>query len=101
MPLAAQESFLACYDCQVLGRVVEANDATPDDDEEYLEFAACHASHRIGRVYRRGSEAWSDRPLWDPLATLCFEVTDSREIYLAQATRPSIDEPRVYRFARG
>ena len=101
MPLVAQESYLACHDCQVLGRVVAPNDAAPDDDEEYREFVARHAAHRTDRMRRQSSEGWSDRPLWDPMATLSFEVSDGRQTYLVQASRPSIDEPRVYRFTPG
>jgi hypothetical protein len=105
MPIE-QEHFLACRDCQVLQPIAVAGEARSDEataaaGEAYDEFINDHIFHRITRFRRHGPEMQCNRPVWDPMAAITFEVTDGRATYVVNAGRRSIDEPRVYRFAPG
>ncbi len=107
MGLDTTVHFTACRDCGELHPLVDTG-AIPDDDangidnvDTYKEFLARHRTHDIARVSRSGSECRADRPLWDPMATLKFEVTDGDLSYVVSATRRSIEDERVYRFALG
>jgi hypothetical protein len=99
-------TLLACLDCGVLrpatrddGRRSDA--ATAEADSAYDEFVAAHGDHQTARLRRHDSECRSDRPLWDPLATLTFEVTDGQQAYIVTAGRVAVDEPRQYQFTPG
>jgi hypothetical protein len=97
-------SFFACCDCGILHPVVEcAAYAAAEDDatQELSNFIAQHGAHRITHVERQDAEAVSDRPLWDPMATVIFPVTDGTQVYIVRGGRRSIDEPREYRFSVG
>jgi len=98
--------FLACHDCGILQPVVHVtslrfDDVADDALADYKAFVANHAAHRTDRLRRTGFESRADRPLWDPMATLTFAVTDGQHDYVVTAARTSIEEPRDYRFARG
>jgi len=98
--------FLACHDCGVLhpvaGRPVQlADDLDAETMDEYDTFVTAHAGHHTTRLRRHGFESRSDRPFWDPLATVMFEATDGQRTYVVSASRLSIDEPRLYRFMPG
>ena len=97
--------FLACHDCGVL-HPVDATaptrfDEAPTASEDYASFAARHATHHTARLIRQAGETASDRPLWDPMATLTFQATDGEQHYIVTAHRESIEDPRAYRFAPG
>ena len=97
-------NFTACRDCGELHPVLDADVALFDDADGvdlYKEFLARHRTHDIASFRRSGTECRTNRPLWDPLATLTFEVTDGNRSYVVSATRRSIDDERVYRFAVG
>ncbi len=101
-----REDLLACRDCQLLQPAVDdspthRDELTQDAVDAQNEFIARHAAHHLARFRRHGSESHADRPLWDPMATITFEVTDGDRIYVATCARQSIDAPRVYRFAPG
>jgi hypothetical protein len=100
------DALLACRDCQVLYPVVgtaaaDGNAASGEDFDGQQQFTESHVAHRLARFYRHGADSRADRPLWDPMATITFEVTDGHERYVATSTRRSVDAPREYRFARG
>jgi hypothetical protein len=106
MSIYTKHDFLGCHDCALLQVVVyesgmHFDEAVEEAVQAYREFMASHASHRTAEFHRSNLETHSDRPLWDPMATITFEVTDGHDQYLVHATRASIDEPRVYRFTRG
>jgi hypothetical protein len=93
--------FLACLDCGAVSLVVRSAGLDAEAADEYDAFTADHAAHRTRFLYRQGTEACADRPLWDPMATITFEATDGEVAYVVTATRQSIDDPRAYAFARG
>ena len=96
--------FNACHDCGELHPLVDTGAAFLDDADTvdpYKEFLVRHQTHHIVSFQRRGSECRADRPLWDPMATLTFEVTDGDRAYVVSATRRSIEDERVYRFVLG
>jgi glycosyltransferase involved in cell wall biosynthesis len=104
MSLESTLDFTACHDCGVLHPLVDTGASHLDDAEgvdPYREFLARHRTHDIARLSRSGSACRADRPLWDPMATLTFEVTDGDRLYVVSATRRSIEDERVYRFALG
>ncbi len=98
--------FIACRDCGEL-QPVHANALTRSDAageaalNAYNDFLARHRAHRLACFHRYGSESVSDRPFWDPMATITFEVTDGERAYVVQAGRQSIDDERRYRFFPG
>lgn len=95
-------AFFACCDCGILHPVADCSDFSEDDTvQELSDFIAQHGSHRITQVERQGIDAVSDRPVWDPMATVTFAVSDGRQVYVVNGGRHSIDEPRVYRFSAG
>ena len=98
--------FVACHDCAELHPVASPSGALLDDTntdgtDAYAEFLATHRTHRVACLWRGGSEVRADRPLWDPLATLMFEVSDGERAYVVSAGRQSIEDERVYRFTAG
>ncbi len=102
----ATASLLGCRDCHVLHRVVSDlppawDEGTDEAVEAQRHFVASHAAHRLARFRPCGSESHSDRPLWDPMATISFEITDGERTYVATASRRSIEDPREYRFFAG
>ena len=99
--MRSHHGFLGCHDCQLLSPVVASDGATQDDQEAYREFAAAHGTHHTALLSWPTSETWSDRPLWDPLATISFEVSDGARTCVVHASRQCIDEPRIYRFQPG
>jgi len=97
-------SFTACRDCGELHPVPDTGATFLDDVEgvdPYKEFLARHGTHHLAAFRRSGSECRTDRPFWDPLATLTFEVTDGEQSYVVSGTRRTIEDARVYRFAAG
>jgi len=97
-------SFFACRDCGILHPVVDCSSystAEAEATQELSNFIAQHGAHRITHVERQGSDAVSDRPIWDPMATVTFAVTDGKHVYVVSGGRRSIEEPRVYRFSAG
>ena len=97
-------NFSACRDCGELHPVPDAPVTFLDDAggvDPYKEFLARHRTHHIAGFRRSGAECRTDRPLWDPMARLTFEVTDGDRSYVVSATRRSIEDERVYRFAPG
>jgi len=100
------EYFLGCHDCGELLPILPrgalgCEDLAENDLTRCNEFLTKHQLHRTACFCRSHSELLADRPLWDPMATLVFEVTDGGERYAVTATRPSIEEARSYRFAPG
>jgi hypothetical protein len=106
MALHETQHFAACRDCGELHPMLDSSVAFLDDAgiegaDAYTEFLTRHRAHHIASLWRSGWEVRADRPLWDPLATLTFEVTDGDQSYVVNATRRSIEDERVYRFAPG
>ena len=106
MTTFASAPLLGCRDCHVLHRVVTDlppawDEAAQEVLEEQNDFVASHSAHRLARFRPCSSERLSDRPLWDPMATISFEITDGERMYVATGSRRSVDDPRVYRFAPG
>jgi hypothetical protein len=98
--------FVGCTECCVLHPVVHestslSGDARQAAAEGFNEFVAAHMSHGMTTLERQGNATRSDGPLWDPLASLTFHVTDGSQTFVVSATRGSIDEPRQYRFTPG
>lgn len=98
--------FVACRDCGELYPLVNLADALfadtdADGDDAYQQFLARHHEHHIACLWRSGSELRASRPIWDPMATLTFEVSDGDQTYVVNASRTSIEDERTYRFAPG
>jgi hypothetical protein len=106
MELSHNIWLIACRGCSVLQPVACVRSTGPDDAveasrEAYRQFFAEHHAHDLMWFARHGNELASDRALWDPMATVTFEVTDGQRTYVATGSRSSLEEPRVYRFAPG
>jgi hypothetical protein len=106
MALHDTQHFAACRDCGELHPMLDSSVAFLDDAglegaDAYTEFLARHRAHHIASLWRSGWEVRADRPLWDPLVTLTFEVTDGDQSYVVNATRRSIEDERMYRFVPG
>jgi hypothetical protein len=95
--------FFACRDCSVLqpifseSRTWDAN-ALQEALDAFNAFVMTHSPHRTAWLSRSNNGCHSDRPLWDPLAVLVFEVSDGQQPYVVTAARDAIDQPRTYRF---
>lgn len=106
MSASSATTFLACCKCGVAQPLV-LNVSLPSDAmaEDAIsscnDFLADHLSHEMVRCTRRSADSIADRPLWDPLAAITFEVTDGQQTYVVTSARQSIDEPRLYRLAHG
>jgi hypothetical protein len=106
MELSDHRSLVACRDCSLLQPLVYIRPTQADDSADawrqaYRDFLAEHSGHDIACFARHGDALASDHALWDPMATIRFEVTDGERIYVATGSRPSLEEPRVYRFGPG
>jgi hypothetical protein len=106
MGLHTSPLFIACRDCRELLPVDSPHTLALEEDhltdaDAYAAFFISHAAHRIACFWRSGSKLHASHPLWDPMATLTFEVTDGTDTYLVYATRTSVEEARVYRFEHG
>ena len=106
MHLFDRQRFVGCHTCGELlplahrdtdGSVIAREEAAAAHDE----FRSRHAAHDPTEFVRHGSAMLADRPLWDPLVRVTFEITDGVHVYLATAERADIDEPRTYRFIEG
>jgi hypothetical protein len=98
--------FVACRECHELHPVLNAGAVIFEDPDAlradaYSAFLSKHHTHHVACLWRNGSELRADRPLWDPMATLTFEVTDGDRSYVVSATRGSIEDERMYRFFPG
>ncbi len=106
MNVSATTQLIACRDCGLL-QPVETSTTIPGDAaieaalEAYGQFLADHHQHELTWLARTACETSSDRPLWDPMATITFAATDGEHCYVVSGTRTSIEEPRVYHFAPG
>jgi hypothetical protein len=67
----------------------------------YHEFVSGHRAHGLIGLQRCTSDVRADRGLWDPMATVRFEVTDGRDTFVVTGLRPSVEKPRQYRFTSG
>ena len=83
------ETFLACRTCQSLQRI---RPELPPDEEE-PPFDVRHAGHRLEPLRRIGDAFLSDKPVWDPMATTDFEVTNGSEVLIVRSGRRSVEEP--------
>jgi hypothetical protein len=96
--------FLACRDCGELCPLLDLGGAllgNAEGDNMYDQFLAKHHTHHVACLWRSGSQLRASRPVWDPMATLTFEVSDGDRSYIVSASRASIEDERVYRFAPG
>jgi hypothetical protein len=106
MELSHNIWLIACRDCGVLQlvpcvRSTGTDDAAEASLEAYRQFFTQHHAHDLTWFARHEDQLASDRPLWDPMATVTFEVTDGQRTYVATGSRTALDEPRVYGFAPG
>ena len=106
MTLSNSPRLIACRDCGLLQPVVSTSAALVDDavaalQDAYHDFLDEHDGHELTWLARVGCELSSDRPLWDPMGTVTFAVTDGERTYLATGARTALEEPRLYRFAPG
>jgi len=98
--------FIGCQECQVLHPILHDSGRLSGDAQEaaadaFDEFLTAHTAHALIELQRQGSATTSSGPVWDPLARLCFEVSDGQQNLLVTAQRTAIDEPREYRFVSG
>jgi hypothetical protein len=106
MQLFDRDRFVGCRRCgELLPFPHRDSGGSPVAHEEaaaaHDEFRSRHTAHDPTEFVRHGSALLADRPLWDPLARVTFEITDGVHLYLATAERLCIDEPRTYRFTAG
>jgi hypothetical protein len=98
--------FLACRDCGELYPLLGPSTASLDEadaasEDPFRTFLARHRHHQIACLWRDHATVQADRPFWDPMATLTFEVTDGDRSYVVRAARQSIEDERVYQFLPG
>ncbi len=101
-----KDVFLGCHECGVLHPIdtspgVGDDEASLDQYDAQRAFLAAHWTHAIACLFRGAGDSIADRPLWDPMATVRFPITDGLHDYIACGTRSTIDEPRVYTFTPG
>jgi hypothetical protein len=95
-------SFLACSDCGTLVPMVSESRSIADDSCELAaaadEFASEHSAHDLVRLHRTDTEPLSEGAPWDPMVRVHLELTDGERLYVATASRRSVDDERVYTF---
>ncbi len=106
MEPSGRDRFLACDECGVLQPLVDRRDPRTDEAiksaiDDVIQFLDDHRTHQLTECCRSSPDLAGDGPLWDPMTTLNFEVTDGHTTYVVTASRPSIDEPRTYVFVPG
>jgi hypothetical protein len=95
------ERFLACCDCGTLVPTAPGSQSRAGEVESgttFDEFAIEHRSHDLIELQRTDTEPVSEGALWDPMVRVHIELTDGDRLYVATASRPSIEEERVYSF---
>ena len=106
-----RESFLHCRECDVLfrpsayDRVPEFR-LTPDGYTETMrddcaEFLCRHARHPMQTLRLAGDTVAHDGPLWDPMVTTYWQVSNGDELFVVQGWREHVDEPLRYRMVPG
>ena len=103
---ATDTRYLACHSCRRLQPLAAVATHAGDDNataaaEAVHEFQAEHEGHPLAVVRRHGTAVRSVGPVWDPMSVMTFTVADDHSTYLVTVERPSIDEPRIYRFVPG
>ena len=106
MHVFSNTHYVACQTCGVLHPCVGSgfgHDASLEQEaiESYQQFCSAHAEHHMSELSRPDSDSFADRPLWDPMASTTFEVTDGRQTYIVVSSRATIEEARTYRFVPG
>ncbi len=106
MTPANNPRLIACRECGLL-QPLASTDGTMVDDAAAALQEACHdfldehGGHELTWLARVDCESSYDRPLWDPMGTVTFTVTDGERTYLATGTRTALEEPRLYHFTPG
>jgi hypothetical protein len=96
------QPHLLCRDCGVLYLLEPVNADTEAEPEgpsgSAVEFRSAHRGHHLELAHRLDEIAHSDRPLWDPMAVVLFQVlTEGGEVLTVRSARTSIDGPRLQR----
>ena len=103
--------FLHCRECDELFRP-SPYDRTPEfrlgpegwiesTRDDCMAFLARHARHPLQTLRPAGQAAAHDGPLWDPMVTTFWEVSNGAERFVVQGWREHVGEPLRYRLLAG
>jgi hypothetical protein len=107
-----RENFLHCRPCDVIfrpspyDRVPEFR-LTPDGYTESVrddcaEFLSRHARHEMQTLRLvDASVVTHDGPLWDPMISTYWQVSNGCDLFVVQGWREHVDEPLRYRMVPG
>jgi hypothetical protein len=98
------EEFLVCRACGQLTPAGTASAGSLLDDghdaSDLDRFREVHRAHGLHVATRTPVPSVFDRPVWDPMAVVWFEVQIQRERFVVRSSRTSIDEPRIWEITR-
>ncbi len=102
MVTSLSQSFLACSDCGTLVptplELQSSGDIAGEIAAAVGEFTSEHRAHDLVQLRRTDTEPLSEGAAWDPMVRVHLELTDGERVYIATASRPSVDDERVYTF---
>jgi hypothetical protein len=98
--------WMGCRKCGVAVPLLPSAAWLPGDselrDDLVTDFLTDHTGHQVTHLYRcEDTEVVTNRPLWDPMATIALQVTDGNGFFILRGERQSINEPRLYHFSAG
>ena len=101
-------TFLYCADCEDVHRVSSLDRApiygpngTPRPMDDLQQFLGSHSDHRL-RALRRSSDAEiHSHPRYDPMQSVCWEVSDGEDRFVVSFGREDLESPRRYTIAAG
>ncbi len=106
-----RESFLHCRECDALfrpspyDRVPEfrltADGYTETVRDDCAEFLCRHARHPMQTLRLVDAAVAHQGPLWDPMVTTFWQVSNGGELFVVQGWREHIGEPLRYRLVPG
>lgn len=97
----ALQRFLLCRSCRTLHPLQLDGFALGAEEEETFAldlqiFRSQHGRHGLEEAARTAAASVHDRPPWDPMASMWFEVRTGTDTLVVRAWRTSLDEPRRY-----
>lgn len=98
------DQFLLCRACGQLSPVGPQLAGPWHEDEgpsDINRFRRAHGSHGLEVATRTAAPAVFDRPIWDPMGTVWFEVQAGSEKFVVCSVRPSIGESRGWAMTPG
>lgn len=105
------DQFLHCRECDLVfrptpyDRVPEfrmtSDGYTEVERDDCMAFLSAHARHPLRTLRMTGPAPLHEGPLWDPMVTTFWEVSDGAETVVVQGWREQVGEPMRYRLVPG